>query len=124
MPLLRRTTATICVAPRLFLPVQRAVILLDDAHRDDQLADRLAVCPWLDGVELSLARPARTGGRIGLVCGEDQVAGAPNGRRSAPLPCPSDLIVAPRQALQDLTGAAGPLLMELLKKSKAPIIFL
>lgn len=124
MPLLRRTTTTICVAPRLFLPVQRAVILLDDAHRDDQLADRLAVCPWLDGVELSLARPVRTGGRIGLVCGDDHGGGAPPGGRRAPLPCPSDLIVAPRQALQDLTGAVGPLLMELLKGSKAPIIFL
>lgn len=124
MPLLRRTSTTICVAPRLFLPIQRAVILLDDACRDDRVADRLAVCPWLDGVELTLARPVRAGGRIVLVCGDDQAGAAPSRSRSTPLPCPSDLIVAPRQALQDLTGAVGPLLLELLKSSKAPIILI
>jgi hypothetical protein len=124
MPLLRRTSTTVCVAPRLFLPIQRAVILLDDAHRDDRVADRLAVCPWLDGVELSLARPVRTGGRISLVCGDGEEDGGPPRGRASPLPCPSDLIVAPRQALLDLTGAAAPLMLELLKGSKAPIIIL
>lgn len=122
MPLLRRTLTTICVAPRLCLPIHRAVVLLDDAHRDDRVADRLATCPWLDGVELSLARPVRAGGRIGLVC--DDRGPAPAHRRSALLPCPSDLIVAPRQALQDLTGPVGPVLLELLKRSKAPVIVL
>jgi hypothetical protein len=124
LPLLRRTVAPICVAPKVFLPIQRAVVLLEDQIGDEDLAALLATCPWLDGVEVTSARATRSCGQIGLEClGQPGHAGASR-NFAMPNACASDLIVVPRRGLDECLGGVYALVLELLKRSKAPLLFL
>jgi hypothetical protein len=47
------TSCAVCVVPKLFLPISRALVLADPDRPDPTFGARLATCPWLDGLTVS-----------------------------------------------------------------------
>jgi hypothetical protein len=85
-----RVAGPVCVAPKLFLPISRALVVSPPPGRDRRFADALAKAPYLDGVAISIAGLPETDERP-----------AEGGRAAAAGP---DIIVLPRAAL---LGAQG-----------------
>lgn len=51
----RRTHCAVCLVPKMFLPLSRALVLVDRDRPDRGFADAVATCAWLDGMDVTLA---------------------------------------------------------------------
>lgn len=120
-PLIRRTQAPVCLAPRLFLPITRALVLADADMERRRAVEFALAQPGLADLDLDLAIVARSGqspaekvawarrqlasrrGNVLTLEGEDldaAVAGYMETRRT-------DLVIVSRAVL--LSAVAGPL---------------
>ncbi|MFI4963757.1 MAG: universal stress protein [Caulobacterales bacterium] len=123
-PVLQACAAPVLVAPKVFLPIGRAVALLDRARRDRGFADQLATCPLLDGVTVGLARAEGGDGPVRLVphgAPPPQLAEA-SARPAAAPPC--DLVVIPRVLLLEAPGSPDFAVVDTLLRSRLPLLFL